>query len=886
MFSWLQLLLGLTKLYPTTDSLRIPSLCFSALPLLLLGCLSDSDKSNPGDSNPDSSAILRGAIQKGPFAGGSEVRAVLLDTMALSTGTSFEGATDDDFGSFRIPLKKTGLFELTSTGTYFNEIIGTLSSAPLTLRAVVHIPPGDSTTAYVNAVTHMISRRAKKLIAGGMSSDSAISQADRELRDALPLYQPPAAKIIPAASLDLLGADAAPAQYALALSFVLLRVVQREGASTSEFDSRLQKLLNDIALELEADGSLQAATVSRLVNAGKDLYPPLVMANLSSWLKGRRSDRLPANPNQVLDTDGDGVVNSGDPDVDGDLVPDSLDCDAYDPSIQAGHESVVCAPLTSPAPTTSPGDREIKVDWKSDLKAASFQIYYHEGSSFDPDIALKIDSVLPGYVIRGVANGKKHVVVLKVQYGSLYSKTSPPAFCIPIVSPSLRVSSDPDRMVLEWQHQVGVSYNLFIRKDNPSDSQEFTRINFTGKVFTSPQELRDGDLIHGATYSFYLQAWNETGYLASSVVSATYKRSAHIVGDSTLPVNSIGTYSPLTIGPGGKPWLAYKFLNGAIPSADVLRFDGSVWISQSMSASKPALVSVNHVLDLKVDRNGIPYLLYNVSANRAMVARLSSNGWETLGGKEFAIEHDFEAWLDLGDSLIPFICYSELSHRLTVAKFQGGEWQSVGAPEFSSGIVRSNPLRIERRTSFRVSKEGIPYVAYQNDGRITVMRLGASGWEHLGKPSFAPLLYDVSLAVLDSNQVFVSCRSGASAVSVYSYTSGAWASLFSGNIRCNQLSMQVSNQGIPIIGYVDANYYRKGGLEPKDVGNLFASVRKIENGVISFVGQPGLTPGRIGDYRLLTFALAEGGRPYIAYQADVFVGYSRPSKIHVITVDP
>ena len=63
---------------------------------------------------------------------------------------------------------------------------------------------------------------------------------------------------------------------------------------------------------------------------------------------------------------------------------------------------------------------------------------------------------------------------------------------------------------------------------------------------------------------------------------------------------------------------------------------------------------------------------------------------------------------------------------------QAQSWGTVGSPDFSASITEY--------TSLAIDKNGIPYVAYGDDGdgyKATVMKYNGTNWEVVGSTGFS-----------------------------------------------------------------------------------------------------------------------------------------------------
>jgi hypothetical protein len=84
---------------------------------------------------------LRGAVQKGPFVVGSSIMLSVLDDRLNPTGLVFNTQTINDRGEFEIAFDAAGPVSLQGDGFHYNEVLGVLSSAAITLRAF-YVPNG------------------------------------------------------------------------------------------------------------------------------------------------------------------------------------------------------------------------------------------------------------------------------------------------------------------------------------------------------------------------------------------------------------------------------------------------------------------------------------------------------------------------------------------------------------------------------------------------------------------------------------------------------------------------------------------------------------------------------------------------------------------------
>ena len=126
-----------------------------------------------------------GKVQKGPFVTGTTITVNELNENLGQTGKSFTTSITSDDGTFSLSNIEMGsnLALLSGNGFYYNEVIGKLSTAPITLQAITDLT--DEETVNINVLTHLTKARIEKLVGGGMSFADAKRQAEGEFQDFL-----------------------------------------------------------------------------------------------------------------------------------------------------------------------------------------------------------------------------------------------------------------------------------------------------------------------------------------------------------------------------------------------------------------------------------------------------------------------------------------------------------------------------------------------------------------------------------------------------------------------------------------------------------------------------------------------------------------------------
>ena len=126
-----------------------------------------------------------GKVQKGPFVTGTTITVNELNENLGQTGMSFTTSITSDDGSFSLSNieMESDLALLSGNGFYFNEVLGQLSSAQITLQALADLS-GDE-TVNINVLTHITKARIETLVREGKSFSDAKRQAEGEFQDFL-----------------------------------------------------------------------------------------------------------------------------------------------------------------------------------------------------------------------------------------------------------------------------------------------------------------------------------------------------------------------------------------------------------------------------------------------------------------------------------------------------------------------------------------------------------------------------------------------------------------------------------------------------------------------------------------------------------------------------
>lgn len=137
------------------------------------------------ENDSNSTFSFSGKVQKGPFVTGTTITVNELNENLVQTGRSFTTSITSDDGSFSLSNieMETNWALLTGNGFYFNEVLGQLSSAQITLQAITDLT--NEETININVLTHITKTRIETLVGQGMSFNDAKRQAEGEFQDFL-----------------------------------------------------------------------------------------------------------------------------------------------------------------------------------------------------------------------------------------------------------------------------------------------------------------------------------------------------------------------------------------------------------------------------------------------------------------------------------------------------------------------------------------------------------------------------------------------------------------------------------------------------------------------------------------------------------------------------
>ncbi len=298
------------------------------------------------------------------------------------------------------------------------------------------------------------------------------------------------------------------------------------------------------------------------------------------------------------------------------------------------------------------------------------------------------------------------------------------------------------------QPGTSVSYTVFNMKHDSdytfcvTDGTNIARQSFTTASmteFSSPLWEQAGDIVsindspYPAPITF---APDGTPYAATTVgiypnTNAIinvfkYGQNAWIkVGhDSDFPRNTRfagrSNHPSLVFSPDGTPYIAY--VDGKWPDDGhvviVKKFDGEHWIpvGEPLESSNNDYNSAI-AATLAIDQDGVPYLAYQNSMDRATVnvMKFDGNAWQPVGRNRFE-GSDRDALFLLKADGVPYLAVSNsASLTTTVFRFNGFDWVRVGN-EISTGSPQE----------LLFSPDDALYLVHEN---LRIMKYTGASWE-------------------------------------------------------------------------------------------------------------------------------------------------------------
>ncbi len=256
-------------------------------------------------------AGVNGSAGKGPLISGSSILISVLDGAGEPTGAIFSSTISNALGHFSVPVNVSGPARIEANGFFFNEILGGLSSAPISLRALVDVDGTMAQTVNLNTLTHLTQRRAFALWQAGETLADARDQAYAELIASFELGAPGFVPGTDAADASLVDGDDDDAAYLLAVSSIAIDVATLV-ADGGPVEPALTLWLDQIATDLEDDGNLTNEHKLEIHDSEARIDGDAIVSALGAYLVQQGSAATVPNIHRALDQDFDGQANIDD----------------------------------------------------------------------------------------------------------------------------------------------------------------------------------------------------------------------------------------------------------------------------------------------------------------------------------------------------------------------------------------------------------------------------------------------------------------------------------------------------------------------------------------------------------------------------------------------
>ena len=376
----------------------------SILGCIMCLCLVFSCEENTGEEkfpepDPGTKYSVSGSVQKGPFSQGTSITIQALDDNLNPTGRNYSTTTYDDFGAFSIGSEiESRYVEIIADGYYYNEVAGSLSKSPITLRSISDLSEEGQTN--INLLTTLESGRIRYLVSNdGKAMSEARQQAEQELYD---IFN------IPLEVGDS-GFDKADISKAGDGNAVLLAISATLQSTRTE--AELSELIAKISSEMQNTGTLGKSDLSEQIRQGGiGLDYEQIRSNLIARYEqlGQHGYEIP-NFEDFMDINGNGVIDRDDQWL---LVSDAQ----YQVPQSGGEYSVTVEYNVDYEVTVEDGCDWISVSsadaTKAYLESAGYTVSVSENGSFEPRSA--------GITFKSNESSQS-VTVYVVQDGAMFS---------------------------------------------------------------------------------------------------------------------------------------------------------------------------------------------------------------------------------------------------------------------------------------------------------------------------------------------------------------------------------------------------------------------------------------------------------------------------------
>jgi len=304
-----------------------------------------------------------------------------------------------------------------------------------------------------------------------------------------------------------------------------------------------------------------------------------------------------------------------------------------------------------------------------------------------------------------------------------------------------------------------------------------------------------------------------------------------------------------TIDKSGTVYVGYS--DGIDGPATVKKLSGSSWVSVGTNS----IIGSPHILTIKTDLNGTPYIAYDdiFMGYKSVVKKFDGSDWNTLGITGFSPSgaDDLQVKIDAGNT--PYVVYEDVSNsKITVKKYNSGTWADVGTAGFSAGGAFM--------PSIDLGTTGLPYVVYQdaaNGSKATVQKFDGTAWQTLGTAGFsAGMAYFTRIAVDANNMPYVVYQDVPDSykATVKKFDGANWVTVGSDGFSAGKVEytyIAIAADGTPYVAYADDGNAAK------------VTVKKFDGANWVTVGTEGFSAADVTD---VSIVFDKNNIPYVAYE--------------------
>lgn len=252
---------------------------------------------------------VTGKVQKGPLIFGSTVWISELDAKLNSTGKVYVTQTTDNLGNFTATISPTSsVVRITTSGFYYDEASGSLSTTPITLNAILDL--STNSNPVVNLLTTLQTERLISLVAQGKTYATALVQSQKETLSFFKIDPIKINNFTNFSAMSLVGSSDQDAVLTAATAIVSQMAVNAAKIDASTPSAEMVYLLSQIGYELYINGSVTTASLTSgekiaatglntitIRNSLESYYSskgmPVVAPNFEEWIDKSGSGTLP-----------------------------------------------------------------------------------------------------------------------------------------------------------------------------------------------------------------------------------------------------------------------------------------------------------------------------------------------------------------------------------------------------------------------------------------------------------------------------------------------------------------------------------------------------------------------------------------------------------------